>query len=847
MPTLAQRDTSGTFGARAGELCELPDRRTRSAKVFRLPDAPDGRKRYRIGAGIGPVHYPHDVWSDAPNWHEIDTEVRPVTDGTCDYAMLACGYAARFWQRRKKAKPLNYIGEFSRGGATYRMAPLSLSWQDAEGAEETISTPTGGIAPKLDAEAGTITWEDAFGAGLSYGYNCCPDKLFKVLTVRDRASLPAPKRITPARLVLRLWVSWDGEGAPDEDLPAVAGGYQQATTAATTHRPAGRYAHKHLQRDLPCFWVQPPEAWDSGDEEQQRWPLDWWYERRRQEVVLCLALDVAALEAAAYPLLMDTAISEEQVGASADDATATSALTNWDITATYKYINYTSMGYVSAHRFTTIPIPAGATIDSASLSFYIYAYDDVRVTIKGEDVDNADAFTTSEKYSGMALTTANVTWSADNIGTAWRSSPSVADIVTEVTGREGWSEGNAIAFTTKAEADASAICRIYFWDYTGNARGAKFNCSYTESGPLVAYPAAATRTATAYAPTAVPGTIAALPGVAARTPIAYQPSAVQVVAVALAARTAEAFAPTAVPGAVAALPNAATRSPTAYSPTALPGSITAEVDQAARSATAYAPTALPGAIPALVECAARTAVAYQPSALPGSVAALPAAAARTPTAYEVDALPGTIAVLPGSAERTPTAYAATALPGAVVAQPAAAARSAQAFEVTGLPGPVVVYVDAASRTPTAYQPTAAPGPITAQVAAALRSATAYDVTALPGAVVAAVAAALRTAAAYDATAELTSVPQTAYPGAALRTPIAYAPYPVTWDVTLLQSQGRLADGYLESDGRLAEALLNSQGRLAVAYIDAQGRLAVGYVDSQGRLAVGYLNSDGRQS
>lgn len=36
MPTLAQRDTSGTFGVRAGELCELPDRRTRSAKVFRL-------------------------------------------------------------------------------------------------------------------------------------------------------------------------------------------------------------------------------------------------------------------------------------------------------------------------------------------------------------------------------------------------------------------------------------------------------------------------------------------------------------------------------------------------------------------------------------------------------------------------------------------------------------------------------------------------------------------------------------------------------------------------------------------------------------------------------------------
>lgn len=482
MPTLAQRDTSGTFGARAGELCELPDRRTRSAKVFRLPDAPDGRKRYRIGAGIGPVHYPHDVWAEAPTWHEIDTEVRPVADGTCDYAMTACGYAARFWQRRKKAKPLNYIGEFSRGGATYRMAPLSLSWQDAEGAEETISTPTGGIAPKLDAEAGTITWTDAFGKGLSYAYNCTPDKLFKALTIRDRASLPAPKRIKAARLVLRLWVSWDGEGAPDEDLPAVAGGYQQATTKATTHRPAGRYPHKHIERDLPCFWVQPPEAWDSGDEEQQRWPLDWWYERRRQEVVLCLALDVAALEAAAYPLLMDTAISEEQVGASSDDAYDNG--TALFSTTTNIYVNDSTTARTSGFRWTTIPIPAGATIDSAAMTVNVYSssVDDPSITMYGDDEDSAATFSSTSRPGQRPNTTASVVWSTTDVGAGWVTAPSITTIISEIVARDGWASNNSLAVLVVSNQPDTARCAWKAWDTSGNVSGPKFNCSYTEGG-----------------------------------------------------------------------------------------------------------------------------------------------------------------------------------------------------------------------------------------------------------------------------------------------------------------------------------------------------------------------------
>lgn len=825
MPTLAQRDASATFSPRAGELRELTDRRTRAAKVFELPPAPDGRRRYRVGAGIGPVHYPSDVWADAPDWHEIDLEIRETAKG--QWAMKAAGYSARFWQQTERQKPLNYIGEFSRGGATYRMAPLSLSWQDADGKEERIAKTTAGIDPRIDPDAYTITWEDAFGAGLSYGYNLQPDKLFKVLTIGDRKALSQPRRINGERLVLRLWVSWDGDGIPDEDLPSVAGDYTEAKAEPTTRRPPGRYAHKHIERALPCFWVQPPEAWDSDDETQQRWALDWWYERRGTEVVLCLALDAEALKSATYPLLMDTAISEEQVGASTDDARDNGSTCNTsDSTITLSTAAGTSN---CGMRFTTVPLPAGCTIDSASISVYLWfsnTYDDPNLDIYCEDADSAATFGTSSPNRPMdrAKTTAYTLWRADNLGAAgWKVSPDISDPVQEVIDRASWASGNALAVITDDLGTYSFTVRTY--DFSGNTSGAKLNATYTEDLTQTASPAAASRTATAYAATASPGAVTVAPGLAASTPTAYQVTGIDAgitASPALASRTAAAYAPTAQPGAIAAVVAAATRTPTAYDATAAPGAVIAAPAIAQSTAQAFAATATPGTVVASVDIAARTAEAYQPTTQPGAIAALPALA-----------------------ERIAEAYQSTALPGVVTAEADLAARTAEAYQATASPGVVTVAVDLASRTAAAYSPTAAPGAIVAAAAAALRSAVAYSAEALPGAVNALPAIAARTPTAYDATAQLSAVDQTVSPAAALRTALALTVTGVVWEDALLASQGRLAVGYLDAQGRLAVGYLDSQGRLAVGYLESDGRGAVDLLDSEGRAAVGYLNSQGR--
>ena len=56
----------------------------------------------------------------------------------------------------------------------------------------------------------------------------------------------------------------------------------------------------------------------------------------------------------------------------------------------------------------------------------------------------------------------------------------------EVVSRDGWASGNNLALLTTDNAGITAYCRVYAWDYTGNARGAKFNCTYTAGAPSAA-------------------------------------------------------------------------------------------------------------------------------------------------------------------------------------------------------------------------------------------------------------------------------------------------------------------------------------------------------------------------
>ena len=144
------------------------------------------------------------------------------------------------------------------------------------------------------------------------------------------------------------------------------------------------------------------------------------------------------------------------------------------------YINNRSSVKITAFRWSTVPIPSGADIDSASISlrFASTSFDDPQVTLYGEDVDNADSFTTSDTFSGLSLTTASVAWQEIGVGATWATSSDIATIISEITGRVGWASNNGVAIITR-EISSTKTGSVALWDYSSGAYAPKFNCSYT--------------------------------------------------------------------------------------------------------------------------------------------------------------------------------------------------------------------------------------------------------------------------------------------------------------------------------------------------------------------------------
>ncbi|GJM29095.1 MAG: hypothetical protein DHS20C17_17300 [Cyclobacteriaceae bacterium] len=103
--------------------------------------------------------------------------------------------------------------------------------------------------------------------------------------------------------------------------------------------------------------------------------------------------------------------------------------------------------------FANIGITQGATIAGASIQFEA---DEVRtgsvtITIQGEDIDDAPAFTsTTNDVTNRTLTTASVSWSPNDWNTvgeaaADQQTPDLAAIIQEIVNRPGWVSGNDIA------------------------------------------------------------------------------------------------------------------------------------------------------------------------------------------------------------------------------------------------------------------------------------------------------------------------------------------------------------------------------------------------------------------
>lgn len=123
-------------------------------------------------------------------------------------------------------------------------------------------------------------------------------------------------------------------------------------------------------------------------------------------------------------------------------------------------------------RFQNLMIPQGAVIESAYIEFTSHeakaAEDVALLKIYAEASDNAETFTMDALITDRALTTAMVDWTVAEAWGLWtpHQSPDVKTIVQELVDRDGWAEGNAIAFVFNGsdEQGASEMDHAREWE-----------------------------------------------------------------------------------------------------------------------------------------------------------------------------------------------------------------------------------------------------------------------------------------------------------------------------------------------------------------------------------------------
>ncbi len=115
-------------------------------------------------------------------------------------------------------------------------------------------------------------------------------------------------------------------------------------------------------------------------------------------------------------------------------------------------------------RFTDVPVPRDAVIESAFLQFTTdeVSSGSASLVVRGQASDDAEGFSSSVgDVSGRATTESSVGWSPPVWSTVGESgsgqrSPDLSSVVSEIVGREGWRSGNALVFLIEGSGRRTA-------------------------------------------------------------------------------------------------------------------------------------------------------------------------------------------------------------------------------------------------------------------------------------------------------------------------------------------------------------------------------------------------------
>jgi hypothetical protein len=490
MASLISKDTSGVFQPQLGEVEDLLNR---SSKRFFVQDLGNGKKQYRVGVSIGPVHYNDDVLDNNGNWHEIDLDLTRVWGKGWRYECNTNGYQIRIWN--KYGLMSYYTACFLRSDQWVRMAPLYLCYENKKGERQIISTPIPDIIPIIDNDKNTITWAGCFGEGIDFRYNLLPDKFFKTIIINSATNLPEIIiEKDEIKIVVFMAISWSGEASNNF-------GMEYDLSVLPTFTPDDNFDEEIINFDAfsvirntdirEIFWMQNPKSWDSDG---NNIPMQYQLRRYGNKVIGDFSILENNIKNSLFPIFIDTAITEESIDSTNDDGYSRGSsfpgLENQrldfqtNIAGFFKY-NVSLMDFnITGNRFTNIPIPKEAKIDSAELKWYGYTNGNIENIIYGGAYDNISSFSITPIYDIYNnKTLSSVEWNLLTDGyTIWRQSNDLSLVVTEIISRNGWENGNSLVFIVfyNGSLPVTSSHALMSKDKTYMASlSAKFNCTYT--------------------------------------------------------------------------------------------------------------------------------------------------------------------------------------------------------------------------------------------------------------------------------------------------------------------------------------------------------------------------------
>jgi len=437
--------------------------------------------KFMLDLGIGPMHY------GPAEDQEINSAWQPGT-APWNFEMVQAGYNAFALANFSSGQIVKYVHPGT--GESVAFQPQQLQYTNDLDQIQAIANPQSANAVVQGEDV--LFWSGAFGTGFDIRWQTQTARLDKRLVVDQASRWPPPTAqiVAGGNPVARLQFIFQ----VSNNIDIFVNGVLWNRVVNNPVNTQGYIEFRHSTTGEVLWTFNLPRSNGAPVEDQDPDELLGTFRLRRTGPNLFVEhrIPIAWLQAADYPIEIDTTI-DEQVGANSDDAfQATNdgmflTSQNQLVDATTEHVGL---------RWTTIALDGTETIDLATVEVTIVddTLDEPQHKIRGELAPNPGTFTASANdIDARNRTTATVQWNSTNLfasgtdvayewGAAAGDPTNGADlsaIVQELIDQGSWATGNAMVMIYEQHtASSTRDLAIRTYDYN-TALAAKLHIEYT--------------------------------------------------------------------------------------------------------------------------------------------------------------------------------------------------------------------------------------------------------------------------------------------------------------------------------------------------------------------------------